>query len=61
MEVCSPHGIKPILWAGGLIGWSFNEQMLPWDDDLDVLITEDDVPKLKQLNNSNTNSLLIDG
>jgi hypothetical protein len=30
--------IHPILMYGGLIGYHFNERMLPWDDDIDLIV-----------------------
>lgn len=37
----SPTTNGPILNFGGLIGWTFNERMLPWDDDLDMTVSKD--------------------
>jgi hypothetical protein len=44
--VCEQKNIRPFLWAGGLIGWKYNKLMLPWDDDLDMQILPEDVPKI---------------
>jgi hypothetical protein len=52
MEFCKQNNIKPILMYGGLIGHYFNKKMLPWDDDLDMIIL-DDVDNLKKYRNRN--------
>jgi len=37
----SPAANGPMLNFGGLIGWTFNKKMLPWDDDLDMTVSMD--------------------
>ena len=45
MRHCSKTGIKPILMHGGLIGYYFNNRMLPWDADLDLIICDEESKK----------------
>lgn len=47
MSHCDKSNIHPILMYGGLIGHWFNKKMLPWDDDLDMILIHDDIDKLK--------------
>ena len=45
MGHCSKTGIKPILMHGGLIGYYFNNRMLPWDADLDLIVCDEESKK----------------
>ncbi len=47
MIYCKKSDIKPILMYGGLLGYYFNNNLLPWDDDIDLIILEEDIEKLK--------------
>ena len=60
MRVCGSAGVRPVLQAGGLIGWHFNGRMLPWDDDLDVFIFEEDVPKILKIDGYRSPSCIIE-
>lgn len=40
-------GLRFIVIAGSLIGQRFNQDFLPWDDDLDVSVLPEDVNKLQ--------------
>lgn len=40
-RLCKKLDIAPILMHGGLIGWYWCQRLLPWDDDLDLCLTED--------------------
>lgn len=60
MEICEALNIRPILQAGGLIGWSFNERILPWDDDLDLFIFEEDIPKLCAIDGYRSDTCIIE-
>eukprot|EP00668_Euglena_longa_P013887 GGOE01017838.1.p1 GENE.GGOE01017838.1~~GGOE01017838.1.p1 ORF type:complete len:533 (+),score=102.65 GGOE01017838.1:97-1599(+) len=37
------RGLRYLLFAGSLVGWFFNKDILPWDDDLDVLVLATDL------------------
>jgi hypothetical protein len=47
MKHCKEIKIKPILMYGGLLGYYFNNKLLPWDDDIDLILLENDINKLK--------------
>lgn len=51
------HGddIRVVLMHGGLIGYFFNKQLLPWDDDVDVIVIGNDIHKIVQKHNWETN------
>jgi phosphorylcholine metabolism protein LicD len=59
-KICDEHGIKPILLAGGLLGWNFNQEMLPWDDDLDFVVMPEDIEKVKALDGYDQPNLFIE-
>lgn len=44
-EICNKNEIKIIIMHGSLIGWHFNKKILPYDDDIDVCILEEDLIK----------------
>ena len=52
--------IPCIIMHGSLIGWYFGEKMLPWDDDIDIVILDEHREKLKMLNGFQTNTILIE-
>ena len=43
IDYCKKNNLKPILMHGGLIGYYFNNKMLPWDDDIDIILIEDSI------------------
>ena len=47
MEYSNERDIKPILMYGNLIGYYFNKQMLPWDDDIDMILLQNSAEKLE--------------
>ena len=49
MNLAIKHGIKPVLFFGGLLGWHFNKKFLPWDDDVDLVFIGKDIDKFKKL------------
>ena len=49
MDVSRAVGVKPILAHGALIGWWWARQLLPWDDDIDLLVSYDDLFVLRNL------------
>ena len=52
-DICSENGIEYFLAFGAALGAVRNQCFLPWDDDLDVLITRDNWNKLLELINEN--------
>jgi len=43
--ICNEKKIKIIIMHGSLIGWHFNKKILPYDNDIDVCILEEDIIK----------------
>ena len=52
--------IPCIIMHGSLIGWYFGKQMLPWDDDIDIVILDEHREKLKTLHQYQNNKILIE-
>ena len=44
-DICEAHGIEYVLFGGASLGIERNEGFLPWDDDLDLLMTKDNYLK----------------
>jgi len=60
VTLCQSTGAKPVLMYGGLLGWKHNHKcFLPWDDDLDVIILEDDAQRLITLDGLQTDRWLF--
>ena len=53
MNYCKKNDIKPILMYGALIGYYFNKKMLPWDDDIDIILLEPCISKMKNYEDTN--------
>ena len=51
-QYCKEKNIKMIIMHGSLIGYYFNKKILPWDDDIDIILVGDDSYKLKNYNGS---------
>ena len=47
MDYSNKRNIKPILMFGNLIGYYFNGKMLPWDDDIDMILLKESADKLE--------------
>ncbi len=50
--ICRKHGLKYSLAFGGLLGAIRHRGMIPWDNDADIVMFEDDYLKLRELSNS---------
>ena len=48
-QLLNTHNITHIIAFGTLMGSYMFHDILPWDDDMDILISWADIPKLKQL------------
>ena len=54
------NNIKLIIMHGSLIGWYFNREMLPWDDDIDICVLEDSISKLFELHGHETENYMFE-
>jgi phosphorylcholine metabolism protein LicD len=43
---CRSLEVRPILMHGGLLGWYWNQRLLPWDGDLDLCVFYSDLFRL---------------
>lgn len=53
-DLCEKNNVKCIIGHGTLIGHYFNQKMLPWDDDIDVVLLEDCVPNFLKIRHNST-------
>ena len=62
LNICERANITPILGHGSLLGSYMFHDVIPWDDDIDLWIPYDDIPKVKRhfrhLNAWKTHSIL---
>lgn len=56
-DYCKKNNIKPIIMHGSLIGYYFNKKILPWDDDIDIIITGDCIFNMK---NEETDDYMVE-
>ena len=60
VDIFNKIDIPCIIMHGSLIGWYFGQKMLPWDDDIDIVILEEHREKLKTLHGYQNNKILIE-
>ena len=48
-KICRDHDIKYSLIGGSLIGAIRHHGYIPWDDDIDIVLTRDEFLKLKKI------------
>ena len=49
MTVCVAAKVRPFLGHGTLLGWWWSRELLPWDDDVDLLIAHPELVWLESL------------
>jgi len=49
INICDKNGIKVVLMYGTLLGQQRHGGLIPWDDDMDVCIKDDDIPMFLSL------------
>lgn len=57
--ICNEHNVKIIIMHGTLIGYHFNKKILPYDDDIDVVILEEDIKSFLKLEGMETENYII--
>lgn len=60
VKIFNKVGIPCIIMHGTLIGWFWGKQILPWDNDIDLIILDEHREILKTLNNFQNNEILIE-
>lgn len=50
---------KFVIMHGSLIGWYFNKRILPWDNDIDIILLGDDVDEFVKYDNMQTKDWII--
>jgi phosphorylcholine metabolism protein LicD len=60
VKIFNQVGIPCIIMHGTLIGWFWGKQILPWDNDIDLIILDEHREILKTLNNFQNNDILIE-
>ena len=49
ITICNEHDIKYFIIAGTLLGSIRHQEMIPWDDDIDVGILDSDLQKFQMI------------
>ena len=60
VDIFNKVNIPCIIMHGSLIGWYFGQKILPWDDDIDIVILDEHREKLKTLHSYQNNKILIE-
>lgn len=58
-KICNKRDIKIIIMHGSLIGWYFNKSILPYDNDIDVCILQEDILKFIKCDGIETDDYII--
>lgn len=58
-SICNEKKIKLIIMHGSLIGWHFNQKILPFDNDIDVCILEEDLIEFIKCDGLESNDYII--
>lgn len=48
-DICRRHGLKYYLYGGTLLGAVRNQNIIPWDDDMDIVMMRDDYEKFAEI------------
>ena len=61
-NICKTENIKCFIAFGSLLGWKrHNKKVIPWDDDMDVLVDQQDADKLIKLLKEDSSLIISDG
>ena len=58
-KICVSKDIKPIVMHGSLIGWYFNRKILPWDNDIDIVLMGKSINNFKKIDNFENDDVII--
>jgi hypothetical protein len=54
-------GVETFLMHGTLLGWFWNQKIMPWDSDVDVMISEKSIHHLAQYYNMSVHTYVVPG